>query len=106
MAPIFKNGKFIEDSSLSDKDYQLFRKIYEKASVLAVKFISKILREYGDVLDFEDFEYIDNLLPKESNYKTWYPLCGIHIILHRVLKFRSEFNSIEFFLLIQFMFKQ
>lgn len=71
MASIFKNGKFIEGSSLNNKEYQLFRNIYEKASVLAVELIFKILREYGEVLDFEDFAYIDNLLPKETNYKTW-----------------------------------
>lgn len=71
MATISKNGKNVKNSSLSYKEYKEYRKIYTRAGKIAINFIDNLLDDYGSFLEPEDYAFIENFLPKETDYKTW-----------------------------------
>jgi hypothetical protein len=71
MIAIIKKSNYDENSDLTYQEYMDFRKIYEKAGTMAVELIFYAFSKYGPILNNEDINVIINLLPRETDFKTW-----------------------------------
>ena len=95
MATISKSSKKVKDSTLTYKEYKLYRIKLIQAAELAFYFIEEIWKKYGSMLDSTDYYLIGLFFPTEEDYKSW-----------EIVDYKNELEELRVYFAVRYKYNK